>query len=165
MGICFHLHWSGFDAGHICPLCGLTLTIGRVGIFSCNAGGGSSRVCVPSEIQLPNDGGMPGPAGLTNGVLLRTEVDRVAGSLSDTRTRFLGTRPPRLSPVSVRGRRSMLALSSRPWLGCVAPPFVAQRAVHPTAPFSCDGSQIEWKNFHIISVKPWSSLASSQLQS
>lgn len=39
------------------------------------------------------------------------------GKLSDTRQRFLGTRPPRLFPVSVRGQRSMLALSSRPWLG------------------------------------------------
>jgi hypothetical protein len=51
-----------------------------------------------------------------NGVLLRTEVDKVTGQLSDTRSRFLGTRPPKLFPVSVRGRRSMLALSSRPWL-------------------------------------------------
>lgn len=40
-----------------------------------------------------------------------------AGKLSDTRQRFLGTRAPRLFPVSVRGARSMLALSSRPWLG------------------------------------------------
>ena len=35
-------------------------------------------------------------AGLTNGVLLRTEVDHVTGQLSDTRTRFLGTRPPKV---------------------------------------------------------------------
>ncbi|KAL4425697.1 hypothetical protein ABPG75_009713 [Micractinium tetrahymenae] len=55
--------------------------------------------------------------GLVNGVLLRTEVDRVTGQLSDTRTRFLGTRPPKLFAAAVRGERSMLALSSRPWLG------------------------------------------------
>ncbi len=55
-------------------------------------------------------------AGLMNGLLLRTEVDKVTGQLSDTRTRFLGTRPPKLFAVAVRGRRSMLALSSRPWL-------------------------------------------------
>lgn len=36
---------------------------------------------------------------------------------SDTRTRFLGTRAPRLLAAPVRGERSMLALSSRPWLG------------------------------------------------
>lgn len=56
-------------------------------------------------------------AGLANGVLLGTEVDRVTGQLEDTRTRFLGTRPPKLFAIDVRGQRSMLALSSRPWLG------------------------------------------------
>ena len=56
-------------------------------------------------------------AGLANGVLLRTEVDRVTGQLSDTRQRFLGTRPPKLCSAAVRGNRAMLALSSRPWLG------------------------------------------------
>lgn len=40
-----------------------------------------------------------------------------AGNCSDTRTRFLGTRPPKLFAAAVRGERSMLALSSRPWLG------------------------------------------------
>jgi len=49
-------------------------------------------------------------------VLLRSEVDRVTGQLSDTRKRFLGTRAPKLFAVTVRGARSMLALSSRPWL-------------------------------------------------
>lgn len=56
-------------------------------------------------------------AGLANGILLRTEVDRVTGKLTDTRTRFLGTRPPKLFALEVRGQRSMIALSSRPWLG------------------------------------------------
>ena len=56
-------------------------------------------------------------AGLANGVLLRTEVDAVTGQLSDARQRFLGTRPPKLCPAAVRGKRAMLALSSRPWLG------------------------------------------------
>lgn len=50
-------------------------------------------------------------------MLLRTEVDRVAGTLSDTRTRFLGTKPPKLFAAKVGGARCMLALSSRPWLG------------------------------------------------
>ena len=36
---------------------------------------------------------------------------------SDTRTRFLGTKAPKLFAAAVRGERSMLALSSRPWLG------------------------------------------------
>eukprot|EP00877_Chromochloris_zofingiensis_P000800 jgi/Chrzof1/10720/Cz05g09290.t1 len=55
--------------------------------------------------------------GLNNGVLMRTGIDRTTGKLSDTRQRFLGTRPPKLVACSVRGQRSMLALSSRPWLG------------------------------------------------
>lgn len=40
-----------------------------------------------------------------------------AGKMTDTRSRLVGTRPPRLFAVSVRGERSLLALSSRPWLG------------------------------------------------
>jgi len=55
--------------------------------------------------------------GLSSGVLLRTELDRVTGTMSDTRTRFLGTRAPKLFRTMVRGNRAMLALSSRPWLG------------------------------------------------
>lgn len=58
-------------------------------------------------------------AGLQNGVLLRTEVDMVTGQLSDTRTRFLGLRAPKLFSALVRGRRAMLCLSSRPWLGYI----------------------------------------------
>ena len=46
----------------------------------------------------------------------KPQVDRLSGQLTDPRSRFLGTRAPRLFPVAVRGARSMLALSSRPWL-------------------------------------------------
>ena len=41
----------------------------------------------------------------------------MTGQLSDTRTRFLGTRPPKLFAANVKSQRSMLSLSSRPWLG------------------------------------------------
>ena len=58
-------------------------------------------------------------AGLQNGVLLRTEVDMVTGQLSDTRTRFLGLRAPKLFSALVSSRRAMLCLSSRPWLGYI----------------------------------------------
>lgn len=44
-------------------------------------------------------------------------MDRITGQLSDTRTRFLGTRPPKLFAANVKSQRSMLSLSSRPWLG------------------------------------------------
>ena len=50
----------------------------------------------------------------------------MTGQLSDTRTRFLGVRRPKLMAVPVRGKRSMLCLSNRPWLvshfcTCLAP--------------------------------------------
>ena len=54
--------------------------------------------------------------GLQNGVLLRTVLDGLTGELSDTRTRFVGTRPVRLERVSVAGESGLLALSSRTWL-------------------------------------------------
>lgn len=54
--------------------------------------------------------------GLINGVLLRTVVDPVDGSLSDTRQRFLGAKPPKLARVTIHGSPSVLAFSSRSWL-------------------------------------------------
>ena len=44
-------------------------------------------------------------------------MDRTTGQMSDTRTRFLGTKPPKLFVANVKGQRAMLALSKRPWLG------------------------------------------------
>ncbi|KAF3389603.1 Pre-mRNA-splicing factor rse1 [Penicillium rolfsii] len=55
--------------------------------------------------------------GLYSGVYLRTVLDEITGELSDTRTRFLGAKPVKLSQVSVKGQTAVLALSSRPWLG------------------------------------------------
>jgi splicing factor 3B subunit 3 len=55
--------------------------------------------------------------GLYSGVYLRTVLDEVTGELSDTRTRFLGHKPAKLFRVSVKSQPSVLALSSRPWLG------------------------------------------------
>ncbi|KAI8815119.1 CPSF A subunit region-domain-containing protein [Cladochytrium replicatum] len=58
--------------------------------------------------------------GLTNGVLLRTTLDTVTGHLTDTRLRFLGSRPVKLHPVRVQGAQwGVMALSSRPWLNFV----------------------------------------------
>ncbi|KKK13683.1 hypothetical protein P175DRAFT_0503964 [Aspergillus ochraceoroseus IBT 24754] len=55
--------------------------------------------------------------GLHSGVYLRTVLDEVTGELSDTRTRFLGSKAVKLFQVSVKGQTAVLALSSRPWLG------------------------------------------------
>ncbi|KAF7796648.1 hypothetical protein EIP86_007831 [Pleurotus ostreatoroseus] len=54
--------------------------------------------------------------GLQNGVLLRTVLDPINGQLTDTRTRFLGTRPIRLLRVQIQKNPAILALSSRSWL-------------------------------------------------
>jgi splicing factor 3B subunit 3 len=54
--------------------------------------------------------------GLQNGVLLRTVLDPMTGQLTDTRTRFLGTRPVRLVRVAVQQTPAIIALSSRSWL-------------------------------------------------
>lgn len=53
--------------------------------------------------------------GLSNGVLLRAAVDSITGNLSDSRNRYLGTKPLKLIKVTVQGLPAMLALSSRPW--------------------------------------------------
>ncbi|KAL7978794.1 hypothetical protein Chor_013283 [Crotalus horridus] len=52
----------------------------------------------------------------SNGVLLRTVLDPVTGDLSDTRTRYLGSRPVKLFRVRMQGQEAVLAMSSRSWL-------------------------------------------------
>ncbi|XP_074644658.1 splicing factor 3B subunit 3 [Tubulanus polymorphus] len=54
--------------------------------------------------------------GLQNGVLLRTVLDNVTGELSDTRTRYLGSRPVKLFRITMQGSEAVLAMSSRTWL-------------------------------------------------
>jgi len=70
-------------------------------------------------VEMPAQGSMTLflTAGLSNGVMVRTMVDSNTGSLSDTRTKFLGTHPVKIAKLSVRGSSAMLALSSRSWLG------------------------------------------------
>lgn len=54
--------------------------------------------------------------GLQNGVMIRSLVDDAHGKLSDTRKRFLGTRPVKLFEVQIYGKPAVLALSTRSWL-------------------------------------------------
>ena len=58
--------------------------------------------------------GVQGPLylniGLHNGVLLRTVVDQVTGDLSDTRTRYIGSRPVKLFRVTMQGGEAVLAM-------------------------------------------------------
>ena len=78
-------------------------------------------------------GGLFLHAGLANGVLLRAELDGVTGHLSDARSRFLGTRAPRLVRVRVRDTPALLALSSRPWLA-----HASDGARHALVPLATD---------------------------
>jgi len=61
--------------------------------------------------------------GLQSGLYLRAVIDEVTGELGEVRTKFLGAKATRLFPVSVdgaaigEGESSILACSSRPWLG------------------------------------------------
>jgi splicing factor 3B subunit 3 len=54
--------------------------------------------------------------GLQNGVLIRSKLDDVTGTISDARKSFLGTRPVKVFSVTVHGRSAVLAISSRTWL-------------------------------------------------
>jgi len=63
-----------------------------------------------------NTGGLILNTGLQNGVLFRTTLDSVTGDLSDTRTRYLGSKPVKLFRVLTQGNDAVLAMSSRTWL-------------------------------------------------
>ncbi|UJR26130.1 hypothetical protein I4U23_007475 [Adineta vaga] len=54
--------------------------------------------------------------GLQNGVLLRSVLDSVTGDMSDTRTRYIGSRPVKLFRILMQGNEAVLAMSSRTWL-------------------------------------------------
>ncbi|CAE6440620.1 unnamed protein product, partial [Rhizoctonia solani] len=78
-----------------------------------------TSICIAEMLDASIDKNMPTlfvNIGLSNGVLLRTVLDPINGQLTDTRTRFLGTRPVRLTRVSVQRNTCILALSSRSWL-------------------------------------------------
>ena len=100
--------------------------------------------------------------GLTNGLLLRAAVDSITGNLSDSRSRYLGTKPVNLVKVSVQGLPAMLALSSRPWFcyNFMSKYFVAPLSYDPVQFASCFASEqckegmvgILDKDLHIFSV-------------
>ncbi|KAG9012521.1 pre-mRNA-splicing factor rse1 [Tulasnella sp. JGI-2019a] len=78
-----------------------------------------SAICIADMVDASIDKNHPTMfvnIGLQNGILLRTVLDPVNGQLTDTRTRFLGSRPIRLISLSLQGSPSILALSSRTWL-------------------------------------------------
>lgn len=54
--------------------------------------------------------------GLNTGVMIRSAVDPVTGSLSDQRTRFLGGRAARFHLVRMGNKMAVMALSEKSWL-------------------------------------------------
>ena len=76
--------------------------------------------------------------GLTNGIYLRTVLDPLAGQLTDTRTRFLGSKPIKLFRVQAQGQNAVLALSSRSWLG------FTRQAQLKLVPLSYDALEFGW---------------------
>ena len=54
--------------------------------------------------------------GLVNGALFKTSVEKSTSTLTETRTRVIGTSPVKLFRLRVSGRNTMIALSSRPWI-------------------------------------------------
>ncbi|CAF0753350.1 unnamed protein product [Rotaria sordida] len=54
--------------------------------------------------------------GLQNGVLLRSVLDSVTGDMSDTRTRYIGSKEVKLFRILMQGNEAVLAMSSRTWL-------------------------------------------------
>ncbi|CAH0482135.1 unnamed protein product [Peronospora belbahrii] len=70
--------------------------------------------------------------GLDNGVLQQSLIDPITATLTDSRSRFLGTNPVKLFRVAVEGKRSILALSSRAWIS-----YFYQTRRHLT-PLSCE---------------------------
>ena len=80
---------------------------------------------------------------LSNGVLLRSEVDNITGQLADTRMRFLGPKAAKLFEIKVEEKPALLALSTRAWLGHVdAGSFkltpISYEALNYAAAFSSD---------------------------
>jgi splicing factor 3B subunit 3 len=59
--------------------------------------------------------------GLRSGVYLRTVLEEATGSSTDTEHKFLGLKPVRLFPVTVKQKSCVLDLSSKSWLGYVDP--------------------------------------------
>jgi splicing factor 3B subunit 3 len=55
--------------------------------------------------------------GLSSGVLMRVEMDRLTGELRDARWRFIGLQAPQLVPVIAHGRQAIVAISNRLWIG------------------------------------------------
>lgn len=78
-------------------------------------------------------------------MIVRTSIDPITGKLTDSRPKYLGSKPVRLIKLEILGNPSILALSSKPWL------FYAfgykQMATLLAYPFISVASGIKMSNF------------------
>ncbi|OEH79967.1 splicing factor subunit [Cyclospora cayetanensis] len=81
--------------------------------FCCRWGGfqtdGSVFLLVAERVMLLQ-------VGLNTGVMIRSSIDPVTGSLSDQRTRFLGGRAARFHLVRMGNKMAVMGLSEKSWL-------------------------------------------------
>lgn len=49
-------------------------------------------------------------------MIVRTSIDPITGKLTDSRPKYLGSKPVKIIKLSILGKPAVLALSSRPWL-------------------------------------------------
>lgn len=72
-----------------------------------------------SLVMLPLEDSTTVHIGLENGVYVRTSIDEITGKLSDTRVKYIGSKPVLLSAIGLPQlqQNGILAISSRPWLG------------------------------------------------
>lgn len=72
-----------------------------------------------SIVMLPSDSSTIVHIGMENGLYVRSVIDEISGKLSDTRTKYLGSKPVKLSTIGLPqlDKSAVLAISSRPWIG------------------------------------------------
>lgn len=66
---------------------------------------------------LPHGGKVYVHLGLKNGVYARVALDVASGRLSDTRLKYVGSRPVAVAPIVLAGEQALLILSSKVWVG------------------------------------------------
>ncbi|VEL07134.1 unnamed protein product, partial [Protopolystoma xenopodis] len=98
------------------PTMAESLCIAEMGIGELASTSGGATDGDEEDSDIKHSGIIYLNIGLSNGVLLRVILDPVTGELSDTRTRYLGTRPVKLFRITMQGGEAVLAVSSRSWL-------------------------------------------------
>ena len=76
----------------------------------------AESLCLLEMGHSPQDLQLYLHVGIGNGLVLRTIIDSITGQLSDTRSRYVGSKAAKLFRGYVVGQQALLALSSRTWV-------------------------------------------------